>query len=134
MSADKKWRLICYDIRDPKRYRKVFKILRGTGHSVQYSIFRCRLDDREAEKLRWRLAKVMDAVDSLLIVDLCPGCASKVISRNHVDGWTEVPATHRIFSSRQNHASARGDLERLEDAANSATPQQVPPKGRGTQS
>jgi len=106
MSADKKWRLVAYDVRDPKRYRKVFKILRGTGHSVQYSIFRCRLDDREAEKLRWRLAKVMDPVDRLLVVDLCPGCASKVISRNHVEGWADEPATHLIFSPKQDQALA----------------------------
>lgn len=134
MSADKKWRLICYDIRDPKRYRKVFKILRGTGHSVQYSIFRCRLDDRETEKLRWRLAKVMDDVDSLLIVDLCPGCASKVISRNHVDGWTEVPPTHRIFSSAHNHGPVPGDGEQAESTAKAAKSQEVPAKGSGSQS
>jgi len=53
MSADKRWRLICYDIRDVKRYRKVFRVLRGTGRSVQYSIFRARLDDRQTEQLRW---------------------------------------------------------------------------------
>ena len=134
MSVDKKWRLVCYDIRDPKRYRKVFKILRGTGRSVQYSIFRCRLDDREAEKLRWRLAKVMDDVDSLLIVDLCPGCAGKVISRNHVDGWTEVPATHRIFSSVQNHGSARFDREQSKGSAKAETSQDVGTKGRDPQS
>ncbi len=97
MSADKRWRLVCYDVRDPKRYRKVFKILRGTGRSVQYSIFRCRLDQREAEQLRWRLAEVMAPEDSLLIVDLCPGCAGKVVARNQVDGWTEEPAAFSIL-------------------------------------
>ena len=54
MSADKKWRLVCYDIRDKKRYRKLYKIMRGTGHAIQYSIFRCRLDDRQLERLKWR--------------------------------------------------------------------------------
>lgn len=96
MSADKRWRLICYDIRDDKRYRKVFKVLRGTGYSVQYSIFRAQLDDRETEELRWKLARLMAPEDALLIVDLCPRCAANVISRNHVDGWTDEPQPFAI--------------------------------------
>lgn len=97
MSAEKRWRLICYDVRDVKRYRKVFKLLRGTGHSVQYSIFRARLDDRQTEKLRWELSRVMAPEDALLIVDLCPHCAGNVVSRNHVDGWTAEPAPFTII-------------------------------------
>ncbi len=97
MAADKRWRLICYDIREPARWRKVYKIVRGAGTHVQYSIFRCRLDDRELEKLRWELSRVMAKEDALLVVDLCPRCAGNVISRNHVEGWDEVPATFRII-------------------------------------
>lgn len=89
MSADKRWRLICYDIREPARWREVYKIVRGRGHRVQYSIYRARLDDLQVERLRWELARVMAVEDSLLIVDLCPTCATNVISRNHVEGWQE---------------------------------------------
>lgn len=96
MSAEKRWRLICYDIRDDKRYRKIFKVLRGTGYSVQYSIFRAQLDDRETEELRWKLARLMAPEDALLIVDLCPRCAANVISRNHVDDWTDEPQPFAI--------------------------------------
>ena len=88
MSAEKRWRLICYDVRCPKRYRRVHKICRGRGHPVQYSIFRAHLDDRGTEQLRKELARVMAPEDRLLIVDLCPACAGHVVSRNHVDGWT----------------------------------------------
>jgi CRISPR-associated protein Cas2 len=35
MSVDKRWRLVAYDIRDPKRWRKVYKIVRGAGQAVQ---------------------------------------------------------------------------------------------------
>jgi CRISPR-associated protein Cas2 len=89
MSADKRWRLICYDIREPARWREVYKIVRGRGRRVQYSIYRARLDDLQVERLRWELARVMAVEDSLLIVDLCPTCAANVISRNHVEGWQE---------------------------------------------
>lgn len=97
MSANKRWRLVCYDIREPARWRLVYRIVRGAGTHVQYSIFRCRLDDREVEKLRWELSKVMAAEDALLIVDLCPSCATRVVSRNHIQGWDEVPTTFRII-------------------------------------
>lgn len=97
MAVDKRWRLVCYDIREPARWRKVYKIVRGAGTHVQYSIFRCRLDDREVEKLRWELSRVMAPEDALLVVDLCPRCAGNVISRNHVEGWDEAPQTFRII-------------------------------------
>lgn len=31
--------------------------------------------------------------DALLVVDLCPHCASRVISRNQVEDWAMEPAT-----------------------------------------
>jgi CRISPR-associated protein Cas2 len=96
-AADKRWRLVAYDIRDPARWRKVYKIMRGAGERVQYSLFRCRLDSRDIERLRWRLSRVMAPDDSLLVVDLCPTCASNVIARNHVEGWETLPPTFRII-------------------------------------
>jgi len=65
MSADKRWRLVCYDIRDPARWREVYKIVRGRGHRVQYSIYRARLDDLQVEHLRWELSRAMAVEDSL---------------------------------------------------------------------
>ena len=106
MSADKRWRLVAYDVRDPKRYRKVFKIVRSTGYSVQYSLFRCRLDAREVEKLRWKLSQVMAPEDRLLIVDLCPTCASHVVTRNHVEGWEAEEATYRVIESKDAYDQA----------------------------
>ena len=108
MSSEKRWRLICYDIREPARYRKVFKLLRGTGESVQYSIFRARLDDRETERLRWEMSKLMAQEDALLIIDLCPRCAANVIARNHVEGWTAEPQPFAIIGSRALKPPAKG--------------------------
>ena len=97
MAANKRWRLVCYDIRDPRRLREVYKIVSGHGHRVQYSIYRARLDDLQAEQLRWELSRVMAPEDSLLIVDLCPTCAANVISRNHVDGWQDPVPSFRVI-------------------------------------
>lgn len=87
-----RWRLISFDIREPKRYRKVIKVLKGYAIRIQYSVFRARLDDRETERLRWELSVVMAKEDALLIVDLCPHCATRVISKNQVEDWTDEPA------------------------------------------
>lgn len=87
---ERRWRLVCYDVSDPRRYRKVHKIVRAAGHPVQYSVFRCLLDEAGVERLRWRLAAVMDPdTDRLLVLDLCARCAAGVISKNHVEGWHE---------------------------------------------
>ena len=49
--AEKKWYLLSYDIRDPKRLRRAAKSILGRGTRVQYSVFRCRLSKAEKEKL-----------------------------------------------------------------------------------
>ncbi len=121
MSADKKWRLVCYDVRDPKRYRKLYKVMRGIGRRVQYSVFRSRLDDREVEQLRWKLAKILDPVDRLLIVDLCPTCAARVISRNHVEGWTDQPRACTIVT-RQALPSVSPQVDSTASAAVKSPP------------
>ncbi|MGE4000888.1 MAG: CRISPR-associated endonuclease Cas2, partial [Planctomycetaceae bacterium] len=74
----KSWHLIAYDVRDPKRLRRVAKKLEAYGSRVQDSIFRCRLDRPGLEKLRWELAEIMDPADSLLVMPICSQCAAKV--------------------------------------------------------
>ncbi|MBL9008603.1 MAG: CRISPR-associated endonuclease Cas2 [Myxococcales bacterium] len=88
--------MVCYDVRDPKRYRKTHKLLKGYGEPVQFSIFRCRLDDRGAAELRFELARVLSEEDSLLILDLCPRCAGRVISCNHKAGWDQPAPTFAL--------------------------------------
>jgi CRISPR/Cas system-associated endoribonuclease Cas2 len=63
-----------YDIRDPKRWRKVYELMKGHGERLQLSVFRCLLTDRDREKLRWELSKVMDKDDTLLVLGLWGLC------------------------------------------------------------
>lgn len=97
MATDRRWKLVCYDVRDPGRWRKVHRIVRGHGTRLQYSVFRCRLDDRATERLRWELAKVMLDVDRLLIVDLCPRCSGRVVSSGADSSWEDDAATFLIL-------------------------------------
>jgi CRISPR-associated protein Cas2 len=76
------WYLVCYDIRDDARLRRVQKLMLGYGHRLQYSIFRCRLTDRDIERMKWELSKIMESEDSLVVVSLCKACVGKL----RVDG------------------------------------------------
>jgi CRISPR-associated protein Cas2 len=92
MPEDRRWYLVCYDIRDPRRWRRCFKVLKAYGRSVQYSIFRCYLTRRQLEQMRWELEKELEPEDSLMIAGLCAGCTSRVIARNtHVEWIAETP-------------------------------------------
>ncbi|MFO1352414.1 MAG: CRISPR-associated endonuclease Cas2 [Gammaproteobacteria bacterium] len=83
----RRWYLVNYDIRDPKRWRRAYKTLQGRGERIQYSLFRCRLDRTEMEALRWELEKILEDEDDLLFVHLCPSCAARVKERGSDDGW-----------------------------------------------
>lgn len=87
MGTEKHWYLFCYDIREPKRWRQVYKKLKGRGDWLQYSIFRLNLGKTQMEALRWELAKLMDEEDDLMIIRLCKGCAERVIDSRKENDW-----------------------------------------------
>ena len=65
--------LVTYDISDDVRLRKVFKIMRGYGNHLQYSVFRCALSDQERVRLLTALTDVIHHnEDQVLFVDLGP--------------------------------------------------------------
>ncbi len=96
MSEAKNWYLITYDIRCPKRWRKAYNLLQGYGERIQYSIFRCWLSQREREKLRWQLEKILEAEDSLLLIRLSHDCVSSIPSYNRPDAWYIEETGYRI--------------------------------------
>lgn len=63
--------IVSYDIREPKRLRRVFKKMRGFGSSLQYSLFICELSDKEKAILVSDLTELISVSDdSIIIVDL----------------------------------------------------------------
>ena len=82
MGEAKHYYLVCYDIRDPKRWRKAYKVLKGYGETLQYSIFRMRLTPRDREQLRLHLEQILTDDDSLLIIGLCNRCIERITACN----------------------------------------------------
>ena len=75
--------LVCYDICDEKRLRKVFNVVRGYGDHLQYSVFECQLNASDLVRLKAELANVIDKKeDQVLFVDLGPaeGRGERVIT------------------------------------------------------
>jgi CRISPR-associated protein Cas2 len=75
--------LICYDICDEKRLRKVFQIMRGFGDHLQYSVFECQLTASDLARCRAALAATIHhREDQLLFVNLGPaeGRGERVIT------------------------------------------------------
>ena len=77
---DQRIYLVAYDISDPKRWRRVFKVMNGYGDWLQLSIFQCRL----TPQLHAELVALLDEIvhheeDHLLSIDLGP--ADKVEPR-----------------------------------------------------
>lgn len=75
--------LVCYDITDDKRLKKVFKAMRGYGDHLQYSVFECQFTPSDLVRCRAELGAIIDhSEDQVLFVDLGPseGRGERVIS------------------------------------------------------
>ncbi|GIX35813.1 MAG: CRISPR-associated endoribonuclease Cas2 [Lysobacteraceae bacterium] len=65
--------LVAYDIRDARRWRRVFRLLKGYGEWLQLSVFQCRLSRRRhAELLELLDGLLAPQSDALMVVDLGP--------------------------------------------------------------
>lgn len=65
--------IVTYDIRDDKRWRKIFKLMKGYGEWLQLSVFQCRLSRRRhAELLATVHELISEAHDHVLLLDLGP--------------------------------------------------------------
>lgn len=75
--------LVCYDICDEKRLRKVFQTMRNYGDHLQYSIFECQFTPSDVVRCRGDLNKIIHHTeDQVLFVDLGPaeGRGDRVIT------------------------------------------------------
>ncbi|MBI4264133.1 MAG: CRISPR-associated endonuclease Cas2 [Acidobacteria bacterium] len=75
--------LVCYDISNDWRLRKVHKTMRGFGDHLQYSVFECQLTRADLARCRHLLSDIIHhREDQVLFVDLGPveGRGDRVIT------------------------------------------------------
>jgi CRISPR-associated protein Cas2 len=73
--------LVSYDIRDPKRLRKVARTCEDFGFRKQYSVFLCRLSATNLVRLKSRLYDIIDLQrDQVLFIPLCARCSEGIES------------------------------------------------------
>jgi CRISPR-associated protein Cas2 len=65
--------IVCYDVADPKRLRRVFKVCKDFGQHLQFSVFECDLT--AGEKLQFEeklIAEIKREEDQILFIRLGP--------------------------------------------------------------
>ncbi len=88
--------VVCFDVRDPRRLRRVSNELENFGVRAQRSLFECWLGDGELEELKRRMERLIDEEeDHVRYYALC----AKDISAIQLDGGGAVardPAYHLL--------------------------------------
>lgn len=70
--------IVTYDIADPKRWRRVFRLMEGFGDWLQLSVFQCRLSTRRhAELVHLLDGMIHHDDDHVLLMDV--GVAENVV-------------------------------------------------------
>lgn len=65
--------IVTYDIGDPKRWRRIFRIMKGYGEWVQLSVFQCRMSrQRHAELIALLDGMIHHADDHVVLMDVGP--------------------------------------------------------------
>jgi CRISPR-associated protein Cas2 len=65
--------IISYDISEPKRWRRVYRLMRGYGEWLQLSVFQCRLSRMRVLQLEAELKDLINQdEDHVLILDIGP--------------------------------------------------------------
>lgn len=77
MQDEERLYIVTYDIAEPRRWRRVFKLMNGYGEWLQLSVFQCRLTRRRKVELQAALSELINHnADHILLLDL--GHADKV--------------------------------------------------------
>ena len=65
--------IVCYDIANPKRLRRVEKTIKAFGSRIQFSVFECLLDATRLQQLRKNLGDVINSDhDQVMFLSLGP--------------------------------------------------------------
>lgn len=84
--------LVAYDIRAPRRLRRVHQVALAYGYPLQYSLFACDLTPVELVALkRDMLKEIQSGVDSVAVFDLGPARSRGIECVEYLGARREVP-------------------------------------------
>ncbi len=84
--------LVSYDISEPKRWRKVYKIMKGYGEHVQYSVFICQLTDLQEAELKVKMDEIIHHLeDQVMFVHIGPVTRDQLVKRISTVGREYLP-------------------------------------------
>lgn len=65
--------IVSYDVRNPRRWKRLFQTMHGFGDWLQFSVFQCRLDKIRKLRLEASIREIVNSrEDHVLIMDLGP--------------------------------------------------------------
>ena len=83
--------IVTYDISDPKRWRKVFKVMNGAGEWIQLSVFQCRMSYRRRTELETKLREVIKSgEDHVLMIDVGPAEKTELVVTSIGKGFSKI--------------------------------------------
>ncbi len=86
--------IVMYDVCDNRRLHAIFRLMRGYGDHLQYSVFRCELSDHERAQMMARLSEVIKHdEDQVLIFPLGPAGGMNE-QRVYALGLPYTPSAH----------------------------------------
>lgn len=60
--------VLAYDISDPSRWRRIYRIARDFGDPLQFSVFLCDLSDKDKAVLQQRVEEVVSRDDDQVVL------------------------------------------------------------------
>lgn len=86
--------LLTYDIREPRRLRRVHRVAKDFGYALQYSVFLCDLDARGRIQLLAALGgEIHSRIDSVSLFDLGESDGRGVECVEHLGQRQEMPTS-----------------------------------------
>jgi len=74
----KRERIICYDVRESKRLRRVANTLLDYGTRLQNSVFYCCLNETDFNALQTQLALIIHPEDKIDVFCFCRKCRKNI--------------------------------------------------------
>lgn len=77
--------VVTYDITNDRRRTRVHRALRRFGDPVEYSVFECRINAAQFERMRAEVDGLIRLDDDVRYYELCLSCARRIrtIGRAH---------------------------------------------------